>query len=230
MIGIRRYSLVLTGILGIIGVNASFAQETAKKPHVPLEKTIGQVSQQEPVASLLVINSDGATLEGNKLTLTGVTKSAIVFADRPARGAGHIATEELVKQWAEGPDSFEKDPPNATISILGGGSDVNDAVVTLKSPKLDGTTLTFDVAVLEGSLSGAKGPAALFIDHWRGWHNGAWYGLGLATGAALGAAVADRPAYVRPYEPYYGPPPVCPPGYWVGPWGNCRPGPYRGGY
>ena len=50
--------------------------------------------------------------------------------------------------------------------MLGGdGSDVNDAVVTLKSPKLDGDNLTFDVAVLEGSLNGATGPAALFIDH-----------------------------------------------------------------
>jgi hypothetical protein len=41
---------------------------------------------------------------------------------------------------------------------------VSDAVVTLKTPKLEGGNLTFDVAVLEGTLNGASGPAALFID------------------------------------------------------------------
>jgi hypothetical protein len=44
------------------------------------------------VASLAVINSDGATLQGNKLTLKGVTKNSIVFADRPVRAAGHVLT------------------------------------------------------------------------------------------------------------------------------------------
>jgi hypothetical protein len=42
----------------------------------------------------------------------------------------------LVKQWGEEYGSFEKDPPNATGSELGGGSNVGDAVVTLNAPKL----------------------------------------------------------------------------------------------
>lgn len=211
---------------------AALAQDTAKAPpHVPLQKTVGQVSQQTPVASLLVVNADGAKLEGDKLVLSGVSTNAIVFADRPVRAAGHVTTAEIVKQWAEGPDSFAKDPPNATVSVLGGGSDVSDAVVTLKSPKLDGTTLSFDVTVLEGNLTDANGPAALFIDHWRGWNNAGWYALGAASGAALGAEFAG-PRYAAPYypPPYY--PPVasnpCPPGYWLGPWGHCRDTPYHG--
>ena len=54
-----------------------------------------------------------------------------------------------------------------TISVLGAnGTDVSDAVVTLRSPKLDGDTLTFEVTVLEGSLDGATGSAAFFIDHY----------------------------------------------------------------
>jgi hypothetical protein len=36
--------------------------------------------------------------------------------------------------------------------------------VVLKTAKLDGDRLTFDVDVLEGDLSGGDGPAALFID------------------------------------------------------------------
>ncbi|MBB3458913.1 hypothetical protein FHT86_007242 [Rhizobium sp. BK313] len=224
--------LALVGTVGFLVAGAVVAQDTANKPHVPLEKTIGQVTRQGPTASLLVVNADGAKLEGDKLTLTGVSANSIVFADRPVRAAGHILTDELVKQWGEGPDNFNDDPPNATVSVLNGGSEVRDAVVTLKSPKLDGTTLTFDVTVLEGNLSTATGPAAVFIDHWRGWNNVGWYGMGLATGAVLGSAAA-RPVYPAPpyYGPVYYPPvaePVCPPGYWLDPWGHCRNTPYHG--
>jgi hypothetical protein len=48
----------------------------------------------------------------------------------------------------ESADSFGKDPPNATVSALGkDASTIRDAVVVLKSPKLDGDKLTFDVQV-----------------------------------------------------------------------------------
>ena len=106
-----------------------------------------------------------------------------------------MLTAEFIKQWDEGNDSFAKDPPNATISVMNSdGSAIEDAVVVLKTPKLEGDTLTFDVAVLEGELSGANGPAALFIDWFAarggfgrvgvvgglGWHapvwHGGWYG------------------------------------------------------
>lgn len=221
--------LLLAGSVTLLA-GTVLAQDATNKPHVPLEKTVGQVSQQAPVASLLVVNADGAKLEGDKLVLTGVSTNSIVFADRPVRAAGHIATEEIVKQWGEGPDNFEKDPPNATVSVLGGGSNVGDAVVTLNAPKLDGTTLTFDVKVLEGNLSGATGPAAVFIDHWRGWNNAGWYALGAVSGAAIGADLAG-PRYVAPYYPppaYYPPAAACPPGWWLGPWGHCRDTPYHG--
>ncbi|HEX9168345.1 MAG TPA: hypothetical protein VF886_05370, partial [Roseiarcus sp.] len=168
---------------------------------------------------------------------TDVGSNAIVFADRPYRAAGHVLTKHFLKEWDEGSDSFAKDPPNATISVLSAGGDsVEDAVVVLKSPKLDGDKLTFEVSVLEGSLSKATGPASLFIDWFAargyggrgfvaggyggGWH-GAWYGhpnygavagaaaLGLGA-AAVGAAAAG--AYYHPYAyPYYAapPPPAC---------------------
>ena len=215
-----------------LATTGALAQDS-KKPHVPLEKTIGQVQATGPVPSLAVINSAGATLEGGKLILTGVSANSIVFADRPVRAAGHVTTAQFIMQWDEGKDSFAIDPPNATVSVLGGeGSDVSDAVVTLKAPKLEGTTLTFDVAILEGSLTGATGPAALFIDAFavrgpRGggfahvggyggayWHapvyHGAWYGAGAVAGAAVaGAAVgaAVGAAAAAPYCGYYPYPP-----------------------
>jgi hypothetical protein len=225
----ERLALVVCTLL--CATTLATAQETATKPHEPLQKTIGQAKHTGPVPSLAVINAAGATLEADKLILTGVSPNSIVFADRPVRAAGHVATEQFIMQWDQGKDSFAKDPPNATVSVLGGdGSKIADAVVTLRSAKLEGSILTFDVAVLEGSLAGSSGPAALFIDAFvafggRGFHagfggaygfhggygrvgywhapvyRGAWYGAGAAAGLAVGAAVGAAAA-----SPYYGPP------------------------
>jgi len=181
---------LLAGVLSV-AVSGARAQETAAKPHVPLAKTIGQTTPTGPVPSLAVINAAGATLQNGKLTLNGVAANSIVFADRPVRAAGHVTTEQFIMQWDEDKNSFAQDPPNATVSVLGGdGSKVSDAVVTLKSPKLSGSTLTFDVAVLEGSLDGADGPVALFIDpfaaHFGGFHAGGFGGVGGFHGTAVG--------------------------------------------
>ena len=158
----------------------------------PAKKPIGP-SKNEMVPSLAVLNAKGATLQGNKLTLVGVSPNSIVFADRPVRSAGHVLTSHFIKEWDVGIDSFAKDPPNATISVLSNdGATVKDAVVVLKAPKLEGDQLTFDVSVLEGDLTVGGGPA---------WH-GAWYAH---PGAAFGAGVAVGAAVTHPY--YYGAPP-----------------------
>ena len=212
-------ALMLAGV--ICASNSALAEDAISHPAA---KTIG-ASSSEMVASLGVINADGATLEGGKLTLTGVSPNTIVFADRPVRAAGHVLTAHFLREWDEGQESFAKTPPNATISVFSkDGTAVKDAVVVLKTPKLEGDKLTFDVSVLEGDLEKIDGPAALFIDrfavHYGGggwghgtvvvgrgpaWH-GAWYahpGAAFATGAAVGAAVgaaAAAPGY------YYGAP------------------------
>ena len=86
----------------------------------PAQKTIGQPQSTKGamIPSLAVINSRGATLQGDILTMTGVGSNSIVFADRPFRAAGHVLTKHFLKEWDEGSDSFAKDPPNATISVL----------------------------------------------------------------------------------------------------------------
>lgn len=188
----------------------------------PAKKPIGP-TKNEMVPSLAVLNAKGATLEGNKLTLVGVSPNSIVFADRPVRSAGHVLTSHFIKEWDVGIDSFAKDPPNATISVLSlDGATVKDAVVVLKAPKLEGDQLTFDVSILEGDLTDATGAAALFIDWFaaRGgggrvviggrpaWH-GAWYahpGAAFGAGVAVGAAVA-HPYYGAPLCGYYPYPP-----------------------
>ena len=115
------------------------------------------------VPSLFVVNARSASLQGQTLTLAGVSPTSIVFADRPVRAAGHLPTEALLEEWTTG--DFAKDAPNATVSVLGkDGVSARDVVLELKSPHLEGDRLTFDVRVLEGELAGADGPASVFVD------------------------------------------------------------------
>jgi hypothetical protein len=200
--------LLMTVLAGsCFSAGSSFAQDAISSPG---SKQIGVAkTQMEP--SLIVLNSKGASLKDGQLVLSGVSTNSIVFADRPVRAAGHVLTAHLLDEWATGSDSFAKDPPNATVSVLSkDGGAVADAVVTLRSPKVEGDTLAFAVDVLEGNLDGADGPASTFIDiigmpltplsfagvARRTAYRGAWY-----AGAAAGAAAAAAAPY------YYGRPP-----------------------
>jgi hypothetical protein len=146
-------------------------------------KTIGQPQQPKVVPSMIVLNARGAKLEGQKLVLEGISPNAIIFADRPVRSAGHALTAHLLEEWSDkAPDSFAKTPPNATVSAFSKSkAGVVDAVVVLKSPKLEGDRLTFDVDVLEGNLAGGDSAASVFMDiinlpiARRTSHHGAWY-------------------------------------------------------
>jgi hypothetical protein len=163
------------------------------------------------VPSLFVVNARGASLQGQTLTLAGVSPTSIVFADRPVRAAGHLPTEALLEEWTTG--DFAKDAPNATVSVLSkDGLSAHDVVVELKNPHLDGVLLTFDVRVLEGDLAGADGPASVFVDI-----------IGMPFTPLSFAGVARRTArraywygaaaapYSRPYGyPGYYPPPYAP--------------------
>jgi len=176
----RTGCIIITLLL--CGAAPALAQTTPSTPqHMPLQKTIGQ-AKPEIVPSLIVMNARGASLQGGKLTLTGVAPNSIVFADRPVRAAGHSLTTDLLEEWSpsnESAESFTKDPPNATVSVLStDGSKVRDAVVVLKTAKLESDRLTFDVDVLEGELAGGDGPAALFIDRFGfgGFHAGGFRG------------------------------------------------------
>jgi hypothetical protein len=207
---------VTIAITGLLSAPQIFLSQnvSAAEPHVPLQKTIGQ-GKSQVVPSLIVMHSRSATLEGNTLTLTDVGPNSIVFADRPVRAAGHALTVHLLEEWNPdnaSSDSFANDPPNATVSAFSkDGSEIYDAVVVLKSPKMDGDNLTFDVAVLEGDLTGADGPASIFIDRIgrpltplsfagaarRTARRSAWY-----AGAAAGSAAYPRCGYY-PYPPCY---------------------------
>jgi hypothetical protein len=197
----------------LCGAAPALAQTTASTPqHEPLQKTIGQ-AKPEIVPSLIVMNARGASLQGGKLTLTGVAPNSVVFADRPVRAAGHSLTTNLLEEWSPNntsDESFTKDPPNATVSVFStDGSKIRDAVVVLKTAKLEGDRLSFDVDVLEGDLAGGDGPAALFIDRFAfgGFHGGGFHAGGMGGFHAAGfhggyarvGGVGAAGAWRRPY-------------------------------
>lgn len=202
---------VATAALLLLSLSAATAQQaSAPPPHVPLQKTIGQ-AKPEVVPSLIVMNAAGAMLDGTTLTLKGIAPNSIVFADRPVRAAGHSLTSVLLDEWNPSyPDSFAADPPNATVSVFGDDDKtIADVVVVLKTPRMQGDDLVFDVDLLEGDLAGLQGPAAVFIDiigrpltplsyagvARRTAYRSAWY---------AGAAAASRPACgYPPYPPCY---------------------------
>jgi hypothetical protein len=198
----------------LCGAEMAFAQNAPTSAPV---KTIGTpaAAKSEVVPSLIVLNSRGATLQGDVLSLNGVTPNSIVFADRPVRAAGHALTADIIAEWGTGasggstPDnaSFAKDPPNATVSVFSKDGSVKDAVVVLKNPKLDGEKLTFSVQVLEGDLNGGDGPASIFIDIiGRPFTPLSFAGVARRTAfrgamyaGAVGAAAYGAAAYAAPY-------------------------------
>jgi hypothetical protein len=174
---IRFLAVLAAAALPLIASPPAVAQTAT--PGAP--KVIGQQQQPRVVPSMIVLNAKGAKLGGGKLVLEGVSPNAIIFADRPVRSAGHALTAHLLEEWS-GNDSFAKTPPNATVSVLmKAKAAVVDAVVVLKSPKLEGDKLTFDVDVLEGDLAGGDGAVSVFMDiinlpiARRTSHRGAWY-------------------------------------------------------
>jgi hypothetical protein len=206
----------------VCGMGASLAQNA---PAPSSMKTIGAPAasaKPEIVPSLFVLNSRGATLQGDTLTLNGVSPGTIIFADRPVRSAGHQPTADVIAEWGSGDDSFVKNPPNATVSVFSKDGSVKDAVVVLKNPKLEGDKLTFNVQTLEGDLTGGDGAAAIFIDiigrpltpmsfagvGRRTAFRGAMY-AGAAGAVAYGAAAAYAAPYpyARPVCGYYPYPP-----------------------
>jgi hypothetical protein len=183
-----RFSAAFATAAATLGLAFGAAAQT--QPAAPtsssvqgLPKVVGAARHPRLIPSMFVLNARGAKLQDNKLILEGIAPSVIVFADRPVRSAGHAMLAHVLEEWTlKAPNSFAKDPPNATVSVLNKAkASVVDAVVTLKSPRLEGDRLTFDVDVLEGDLAGADGGASVFMDlvnlpaRHHSPHRAAWY-------------------------------------------------------
>ena len=128
------------------------ASTTTTEDTVVLEEMFVQIAR--------TVISDQTTL-----TLQDVSPSTLYFSDRPERVVGHMTTEQFVDQWTEGPNSFFEDPPNAVLSYVGTGEDIpSDAVVVLRDPVVLGSSLSYSIEVLEGTVPAESGAVTLFID------------------------------------------------------------------
>ena len=162
---------------------------TATALITPVARAV-EVPAAAPVMAQLLFVQNAAGVEvgagGRTLTLKGVSPTTLFFSDRPVRIAGHYRTEEYLQFWKGGPDSFLKDPPNATLSVFEKGKDeLADVVVTLRNPRVSGSDLTYDITVVAGALpKPGIGPASLFIDI-----------IGLPFTPLSFAGVARRTAY-----------------------------------
>ena len=144
-------------------------------------------------------NSTG--IEYNKakgtLRMKNIGRSTLFFTDRPVRMAGHYHTrDEFLKLWSEGPDSFARNPPNATLSMLEvGQADLQNAVINLKNPRMQGKDLIYDITIIEGTVPQAAGDAVLFIDILGFWRRNIRRVAVIGTAAAVTtAAVATSSA------------------------------------
>jgi len=165
------------------------------------------------MAQLLFVQNASAVEVGNggrTLTLKGIAPTTLFFSDRPVRIAGHYRMEEYLDFWKAGPDSFLKDPPNATLLAFQKGKDeLSDVVVTLRNPRVSGNNLSYDITVISGTLPPAgAGPVSMFIDI-----------IGLPFTPLSFAGVARRNAYrtvvwggaaAVATHPYYCPPAPAP--------------------
>ena len=186
---------------------AAFAQTPATS--APAKPAPVAASQQK-LQLLFVQNSTGVAIDQAKgvLTLKNVSPSTLFFTDRPVRMAGHYHTrDEFLQLWNEGPDSLAKNPPNATLSIVEPGqADLQNVVVVLRNPRMQGNDLSYDIKVVEGTLPKAGNAAVLFIDILGIWRRNIRRVAVIGTAAAVttaavattsAAAAAAKPATVN---------------------------------
>lgn len=115
---------------------------------------------------LFVINFDSGSYSENKLTLNGNGQSNVIyFLDRANIGAGHMGINKFKSLWKKGSNSFQSDPPEATLSLFIEGKQV-DSVMTLSNPAVDGNSIIFEVDLTKGSVAPPSEfkTGGLFID------------------------------------------------------------------
>lgn len=171
-------NLAAAGLLGVLAMAAATPVQAIEVPAVA------------PVMAQLLFVQNAGGIEigagGRTLTLKGVSPTTLFFSDRPVRIAGHYRNDEFLQFWKAGPESFLKDPPNATLSSFQKSKDeLHDVVVTLRNPRLAGSDLTYDITIVSGTLPPAgSGPVSMFIDI-----------IGLPFTPLSFAGVARRTAY-----------------------------------
>jgi hypothetical protein len=160
---------------------------------MPLSGLLTAAVAADPKVQLMFVQSSESLRADDKtLRLVNVSPQTIYFTDRPVRMAGHITMPAYLKEWtaAAGPDSFSKDPPNATLSVYESGKEANTlTVVEISHPVVEGKDIVYRYKLLEGKVPTKGGATSLFID---------WIGPGGGVGAGFhGVGAGGRGVGVR---------------------------------
>jgi hypothetical protein len=93
----------------------------------------------------------------------GDIEKVLAFSNRPYRIVKQMTAEQFKQMWPEGSNSFEQDPPNATVII-----NEHLQTVVLLNVRVEGTKTTFKIRS-DGpqSLVQQTGQTQLFIDAQR---------------------------------------------------------------
>jgi hypothetical protein len=122
-------------------------------------------AEDEECEMLFVEQAKSMAFSAGVMTLMEVNPTIIFFCDRPVRIAGHMTLDAFMGLVSKGENSFKENPPNAALSVFNDDDNVTEVVMELsKAPKIDGTTMSFEIQVLEGTMPKIGGPIALFID------------------------------------------------------------------
>lgn len=127
------------------------------------EKAMEEMEQADEIEALFVQSAAGMAYGDGRLTLNGIAPTTLMFSDRPQRVTAHVLSQEFLDSWGDGDNSFAEDPPNAVLSTFS-DDHVNDVVVKLQDPALDGDRMSYQVEILDGDMPASGGPSSLFID------------------------------------------------------------------
>ena len=141
-----------------------FLAATAVAATATLRLRVAQAADE--VADFLFVQTASAMTfdkATSKLTLEGIGATTLFFSDRPERIAGNMDTTTFLPFWSKGKDSFLSDPPNADLSILEADK-LQQVVVVLENPELNGNSLTYTVKVVGGEMPEKGSEVSVFID------------------------------------------------------------------
>ena len=149
-------------------------------------------AEEDKVQLLFVQTAEDMKADDKTLRLVNVGQQTLYFSDRPVRIAGHLTMSDYLDKWkaSAGPENFNADPPNATLSVYEPGSSDNAlAVVEISHPVIDGNDLVYSYQLIEGPMPKSGGATALFIDR---------FGVGGGVGPGhRGVGVGRRGVGVR---------------------------------
>lgn len=120
------------------------------------------IDDSKNASYLFVISGTSGSLEGDTLTLNGVS-NAVYFSDRPVREAGHISLSKFTNMWSEDTAGYKSDPPNAVLSILTKDGNKNVLMQIKDLDQKDGSIKMTVVSLKVKAPENFKA-AALFID------------------------------------------------------------------